>query len=62
MKIIGLRQLQSIGLLPLKRAFIRFDIDSLRSKNERSHLPEKRFVKTEPLNPGPDPNILTVIK
>ena len=62
LKILGLRQLESTGILPVKRAFIRFDVDSLRPRSEKSFLPEKRFVKTEPLNPGSDPNILTVIK
>jgi hypothetical protein len=61
MKILGLRELESTGILPVKRAFIRFDVDSLRPRSEKSFLPEKRFVRTEPLNPGPNPNILTVL-
>jgi len=62
LKILGLRQLESTGILPVKRAFVRFDVDSLRKRDDKSFLPEKKFVRTEPLNPGPNPNILTVIK
>jgi hypothetical protein len=62
MKILGLRKLHSAGLLPVKRAYIRFDIDSLRRKKDKSFLPEKKFVSTEPLEPGSNPNILTVLK
>lgn len=62
MKIIGLRGLKSIGLLPVKRAFVRFDLGSVVRKADISHLTEKKYIRTEPLNPGPDPNILTVIK
>mmetsp|Transcript_32447 Transcript_32447/g.29255 ORF Transcript_32447/g.29255 Transcript_32447/m.29255 type:complete len:412 (-) Transcript_32447:1072-2307(-) len=61
MKVLGMRSLESTGILPVKRAFIRFDVDSLKRKQDRSFLPEKKFVATEPLNPGPNPNILTVI-
>ena len=62
MKILGLRDLESTGLLPIKRAYVRFDVDSLKSQTHKSLLREKKFIKTEPLNPGPNPNILTVIK
>mmetsp|Transcript_26555 Transcript_26555/g.23533 ORF Transcript_26555/g.23533 Transcript_26555/m.23533 type:complete len:547 (-) Transcript_26555:46-1686(-) len=61
MKILGLRNLKSMGVLPVKRAFIRFDIDSCRSKSDKSLLREKRFIRTEPLDSGPNPNILSVI-
>ena len=61
MKILGLRSLESIGLLPVKRAFVRFDIDSLKKKQDRSFLPEKKALVTEPLESGSNPNIMTVI-
>jgi len=61
MKILGLRSLESIGVLPVKRAFVRFDIDSLKKNTERSFLPEKKALVTEPLEPGSNPNIMTVI-
>jgi len=62
MRILGMRNLKSLGILPVKRAFIRFDIDSVRTASEKSSLREKRFLRTEPLDSGPNPNILSVIK
>jgi len=59
-KVIGLRNLKSAGLLPVKRAFIRFDVDSISRKEDKTLLQEDKYVKTEPLDAGPDPNILTV--
>lgn len=32
MKVLGMRGLESTGILPVKRAFIRFDVDSLKRK------------------------------
>lgn len=61
MKILGLRELESTGILPVKRAFIKFDVDSLRSRAEKSYLHEKKFIKTEPKDTGSNPNILTVV-
>ena len=63
MKIIGLRNLKSSGLLPVKRAFVRFDLDSVARKSDKKQmLNEQKYIKTEPLNPGSNPNILTVVK
>jgi len=62
MKILGLRNLESLGLLPIKRPFVKFDINSLKRSEEKSLLPEKKTLRTEPLETGPNPNILTVIK
>jgi len=61
LKILGMRNLESTGILPVKRAFVKFDVDSLRRRDDKTFLPEKKFVRTEPLNPGSNPNILTVI-
>ena len=62
MKILGLRNLESLGLLPIKRAFVKFDINSLKRRQEKSILPEKKMLRTEPIETGSNPNILTVIK
>ena len=61
-RILGLRDLKSLGLLPVRRAFIKFDINSLRSKNEKQALKEKKSISTEPKDTGPNPNISTIIK
>ena len=61
-KVLGLRGLKSLGLIPVKRAFLKFDINSVRSPNERQALNEKKFVQTFPKEPGNNPNILTIIE
>ena len=58
MLILGLRNLQSPGILPVKKAFIKFNIRSL--------LPPARAlavtnIQTEPRDSGPNPNINTTI-
>ena len=62
MKILGLRNLKSLGILPVKKAFVRFYVDSVRIPQDKALLPEKRFLKTQPLDSGPNPNILSVVK
>ena len=61
-RILGLRGLQSLGLLPVKRPFIKFDTNSLRPKDERQELSEKKAITTEPKEGGADPNICTIIQ
>lgn len=61
MRILGLRGLKSLGVFPVKRAFIKFDINSLRSKEQKLDLQEKKAITTQPNSPGPDPNISTII-
>lgn len=62
LKVLGLRNLKSLGLIPVKRAFLRFDINSIRSPDQRQALPEKKFIQTFPKETGNNPNILTIIK
>lgn len=56
---LGLRELQSIGLLPVQKAYLKFNI--------RSMLPLGKDPKqiaipmTEPLQPGSNPNLNTTI-
>ena len=61
MKILGLRGLKSLGVFPVKRAFIKFDLNSLRAKEQKLDLQEKKAISTQPNSPGPDPNISTII-
>lgn len=60
-KVLGVRGLVSLGIIPVKRPFIRFDINSLRMPSERSSVKEKGHLQTEPKESGPDANISTTI-
>ena len=62
MKILGLRNLKSLGLIPVKRPYIKFDIDSIKSPSEKAQILDKKYIKTEPLERGSNANILTAIK
>lgn len=46
LKILKVSGLESLGVLPVKRPFIKFDVNSLRLPLEKSTLPEKRFIQT----------------
>lgn len=55
---LGLRELESFGIMPIKKAFVRF--------RPRSLLPPERAfavtnVETEPKESGPNPNINTLV-
>lgn len=60
-KVLGLRNLKSLGLIPVKRAFLRFDINSVRSPSQKQALIEKKYIQTLPSEPGNNPNILTIL-
>ena len=56
--VLGLRDLKSFGLMPIKKAFLQF--------NTRSLLPPEKAlavqnIKTAPKSSGPNPNINEVI-
>ena len=61
-KILGLRGLKSLGMFSVKRPYIKFDINSLKQKEQRQNLDEKKAIITQPNFYGPDPNISTIIK
>ena len=56
--VLGLRTLQSPGILPVKKAFINFNLKSLVPPSMGANLPN---LKTEPKAPGPDPTINTLM-
>lgn len=60
-KVLGLRNLKSLGLIPVKRAFLKFDINSVRFPSQRQALVEKKAIQTLPSEPGSNPNITTII-
>lgn len=50
-------------MLPVKKAFVKFDVDSLFSKSEdNSKLRDLKTLKTQALESGPSPNILSILK
>lgn len=58
LNILGLRSLQSPGILPVKKAFINFNLKSLVPPNMGTNL---QNLRTEPKAPGPDPTINTLM-
>ena len=57
--ILGLRSLQSVGILPVKKAFIQFNLKSLVPPTCAQKVDN---IKTAPGPAGPDPTINTMIK
>jgi hypothetical protein len=57
--ILGLRELQSTGILPVKKAFIVFNLKSLVPPDVGTALEN---IKTQPNSPGSNPTINTMIK
>jgi len=58
MNILGLRHLQTAGILPVKKAFILFNLKSMVSPDVGNAIEN---IKTEPSAPGPDPTLKTLI-
>jgi len=56
--VLGLRQLESFGLLPIQKAFIRFNANSILPPEKAQVL---QAIETEPKDPGNSPNINTTI-
>jgi hypothetical protein len=57
--ILGLRDLKpSLGWMPVNKAFLKFDLKSLEMPGESCLIQE---LKTQPFEPGPNPNINTVL-
>ena len=58
--ILGLRQLKPLGIIPIKKPFIKFDLNSMNvtGKPEDAHA----NIKTVPCNGGTNPTINSVIK
>ena len=57
--ILGLRDLKpSLGWMPVNKAFLKFDLKSLEMPGESQIIKE---LKTQPFEPGPNPNINTVL-
>ncbi len=59
MNILGLRGLQSPGLLPVKKAFLNFNLKSMVPPKLGTDL---NNIRTEPKMPGTDPTLNTLIE
>lgn len=59
MNILGLRHLSSAGVLPVRKAFIQFNIKSMVSPDIGNAIEN---IQTEPSAPGPDPTLNTLIE
>ncbi len=57
MKVLGFRQLKSLGLLEIKKAFMKLDVNSMRQNAEKSNLEERKFITSTPSDVGPNPNL-----
>jgi hypothetical protein len=58
MLVLGLRDLASPGILPVKKAFVNFNIKSLVPPNG----PAVKNIQTEPTAPGSNPTLNTTMK
>ena len=59
MNVLGMRALQSPGILPVKKAFVKFNLKGLVPPTIGTNLAN---LKTEPNAPGPNPTISTLMK
>jgi hypothetical protein len=55
---LGLRNLESFGLLPVKKPFVKFNIRSLLPPEKAKAVSN---VSTNPIDSGPNPNINTTV-
>lgn len=58
--LLGLRNLKSLGLLPVSRPFIKFNVEGLRIKSAE-FFNEKTSIQTSPKDCGSNANIAEVI-
>lgn len=57
--VLGMRDLVSPGLLPIKKAYLKFSVKSILPPAQSKAVNE---IWTEPAQSGPDPNIKTTLK
>ena len=58
--VLGFRQLKSMGILPVKKAFVELDFKALLPRD--NDLFEVENKQTEPGPPGSDPTINTLLQ
>ena len=57
--ILGLRDIKPLAMIPIRKAFIKFDMNSLNVSGEKNNLPSK---VTQPKDKGSNPTINTFLK
>mmetsp|Transcript_20973 Transcript_20973/g.32509 ORF Transcript_20973/g.32509 Transcript_20973/m.32509 type:complete len:139 (+) Transcript_20973:2093-2509(+) len=57
--VLGLRQLVSNGLLPIKKAYVKFNVKSLLPGSAAKAVEN---ISTTPRDPGPNPNLRTTLQ
>lgn len=60
-KALGLRDLKSFGFMPVQRAFIKFDFNSIKAFDKDSIMSDDDNITTLPKENGPNPNISSII-
>lgn len=60
--ILGLRNLKTLGMLDIQKAFIRMDVNSMLPNSEKFELESQAVIKTNPVQPGSNPNIQSIIR
>lgn len=61
-KVLGLRNLESMGVIPVCRPFLRINLNSLKGIEQAKAGAGLADIVTEPREPGNNPNIGTILK
>ena len=61
-RALGVRGLQKVGIHPIKKPMITFNVDSIRDPKCKMNLPEKNVMIAEAKTYGPDANFSTIVK
>ena len=59
MSILGMRDLKTKGIFPIKKAYISIDLNAIKTLGEKSR--KKRKFKTIPSESGKNPNLGTIV-
>lgn len=57
LNVIGLRKLEPLGILPVRRPYVLFDLNSIYFPTKENSDSSLKSVKTEPIYPGCNPTI-----
>lgn len=55
-KVLGLRGLQSLGVLAIKRPFVKFDVGSIITNRDKVEMGKDRMIELQPAESGSSPN------
>jgi hypothetical protein len=60
--MLGMRNLQSLGVIPVCRPYVKINLNSLKSISEAEAGSQSDCIITEPKQSGCNPNLGTVLK